>query len=159
SGTRSIVPRRCTGAIRAARAGNCQRGIAMPQRPHLGTVLSASFCLAGAAVSALYLIARVFNVAFAPFAFIDWLARVAPGRTITFFIDAMVAALRSLSITNLSAAAKTSEAASGVVAIIVMLTIAGAVMLEISPRRFPNLTVVGAVVGAGAGGLASAVMY
>src|SRR5262249_19178313 len=100
-----------------------------------------------------------FNVAFAPFAFIDWLARVAPGRTITFFIDAMVAALRSLSITNLSAAAKTSEAASGVVAIIVMLTIAGAVMLEISPRRFPNLTVVGAVVGAGAGGLASAVMY
>jgi DMSO/TMAO reductase YedYZ molybdopterin-dependent catalytic subunit len=131
----------------------------MPQRPHFGNVLWASLCLAAATVSALYLSARAFNIAFAPFALVDWLARVAPGRTITFFIDAMVASLRILSITDLSSAAKTSEAAFGVVAVIVVLTIVGAVMLEISPRRVSNLTVVGAAIGALAGGLASAVIY
>ena len=91
----------------------------MPQRPGVGTLLWVSLSLAAAAVSVLYLAARAFDVAFAPFALIDWLARVAPGRSITFFIDAMVAALRSLSIANLSSAAKTSEAASGVVVVIV----------------------------------------
>src|SRR5262249_18588908 len=132
---------------------------AMPQRPRLGTVLWVSLCLAGATVSALYLITRIFNIVFAPLASVDWLARVAPGRTITFFIDAMVASLRILSISNLSSAAKTSEAASGVVAFVVGLTIVGAVMLELSPRRLPNLAGVGAAVGAFVGGLASAVIY
>src|SRR5262245_55253080 len=136
-----------------------RRGTAMPQRPRLGTVFWASLCLAGAAVSALYLIARAFSIAFAPFALVDWLARVTPGRTITFFIDAMVSSLRIFSIANLSSAAKTSEAAFGVVAIIVGLTIVGAVMLEMSPRRFASLSTVGATVGVVAGGLASALVY
>jgi DMSO/TMAO reductase YedYZ molybdopterin-dependent catalytic subunit len=131
----------------------------MPQQPRLGIALWASLCLAGATVSALYLIARASSIAFAPFALVDWLARVAPGRTITFFIDAMVASLRILSIANLSAAAKTSEAAFGVIAIIVVLTIVGVVMLEISPRRYPSLTSVGATIGVVAGGLASAITY
>jgi len=105
------------------------------------------------------LIARAFSIAFAPFALVDWLARVTPGRTITFFIDAMVSSLRIFSIANLSSAAKTSEAAFGVVAIIVGLTIVGAVMLEMSPRRFASLSTVGATVGVVAGGLASALVY
>jgi DMSO/TMAO reductase YedYZ molybdopterin-dependent catalytic subunit len=110
-------------------------------------------------VSALYLIARAFDIVFAPFALVDWLARVAPGGTITWFIDSMVASLRILSISDLSSAAKTSEGASGVVAFVVGLTVVGAAMLEISPRRFPNLTSVGVAAGALAGGLASAGIY
>jgi hypothetical protein len=131
----------------------------MPQRPGVGTLLWVSLSLAAAAVSALYLAARAFDVIFAPFALVDWLARVAPGRSITFFIDAMVAALRSLSIANLSSAAKTSEAASGVVVVLVALTIAGAAILQVSTESLRTMTVIGTLVGIVAGSLAAAPIY
>src|SRR5262245_53189084 len=115
----------------------------MPQRPGVGTVLWVSLSLAAAAVSVLYLAARAFDVTFAPLALVDWLARVAPGRSITVFIDAMVASLRFLSIANLSSAAKASEAASGVVVVFVALTIVGAAILRVSPRSVRTMTAVG----------------
>ncbi|HEX7793324.1 MAG TPA: molybdopterin-dependent oxidoreductase [Vicinamibacterales bacterium] len=131
----------------------------MPQRPGVGTLLWVSLSLAAAAVSALYLAARAFDVAFAPFALIDWLARVAPGRSITLFIDAMVAALRSLSITNLSSAAKTSEAAAGVVVTLVALTIVGSAILQVSSQSRRTMTVAGTIVGVVAGSCAAVPIY
>lgn len=131
----------------------------MPQRPGVGTLLWVSLSLAAAAVSVLYLAARAFDVAFAPFALIDWLARVAPGRSITFFIDAMVAALRSLSIANLSSAAKTSEAASGVVVVLAALTIVGAAILQVSGQSLRTMTAAGTIIGVVAGGCAAAPIY
>jgi DMSO/TMAO reductase YedYZ molybdopterin-dependent catalytic subunit len=131
----------------------------MPHRPRLGTTLWVSLSLAAAAVSALYLIVRLLDLGFAPFALVDWLARAAPGRSITFFIDMMVAALRRLSIANLSSAAKASEAASGVVVVIVLLTIAGALLLFVSPLRRRRLIGIGIAVGVIAGGLGTALIY
>jgi DMSO/TMAO reductase YedYZ molybdopterin-dependent catalytic subunit len=131
----------------------------MPQRPGIGTLLWVSLSLAAAAVSALYLAARAFDVVFAPFALIDWLARVAPGRSITFFIDAMVGALRSFSVANLSSAAKTSEAASGVVVVLVALTIAGAAILRVSTRSLRTMTAAATIVGIVAGSLAAVPIY
>src|SRR5262245_61249197 len=132
----------------------------MSHRPGLGTVFWVSFWLAGAAVSALYLMAHAVDVVFAPFALVDWLARVAPGRSITFFIDTMVGALRVLSPTNLSSAAKTSEAAFGVVVVIAALTIAGAVMLRISPPQLLRTTTIAEMtVGIIAGGLLTVPIY
>src|SRR5215470_7761308 len=119
----------------------------MPQRPGAGAVLWVSLSLAAAAVSALYLATRAFDVTFAPFALIDWLARVAPGRSITIFIDAMVAALRFLSIANLSSAAKTSEAASGVIVVLVALTIVGTAILQVSTGSLRTMTAIGTIVG------------
>src|SRR5215831_6848530 len=131
----------------------------MPQRPGAGAVLWVSLSLAAAAVSALYLATRAFDVAFAPFALVDWLARVAPGRSITFFIDAMVASLRLLSIANLSSAAKTSEAAFGVVVMFVLLAIVGTALLRSSPRSLRAITAVGTAAGLVTGGLATAPIY
>lgn len=131
----------------------------MPERPGVGTVLWVSLSLAAAAVSALYLAGRAFDVAFAPFALVDWLARVAPGRSITFFIDAMVASLRFLSIANLSSAAKTSEAVFGVVVMFVALTIVGTAILRVSPRSLRTMTAVGTIVGLVAGGFATVPIY
>jgi DMSO/TMAO reductase YedYZ molybdopterin-dependent catalytic subunit len=131
----------------------------MPQRPGAATLLWVSLSLAAAAVSALYLAARAFDVTFAPFALIDWLARVAPGRSITFFIDTMVAALRFLSIANLSSAAKTSEAASGVVVMFVALTIVGAAILQVSTRSLRTMTAAGTIVGIVAGSCAALPIY
>jgi Oxidoreductase molybdopterin binding domain len=131
----------------------------MPQRPGVGTLLWVSLSLAAAAVSALYLATRAFDVVFAPLALVDWLARVAPGRSITFFIDAMVAALRSLSIANLSSAAKTSEAASGVIVVLVALTIVGAAILQVSSRSLRTMTAAGTMVGIVAGSCAAVPVY
>jgi DMSO/TMAO reductase YedYZ molybdopterin-dependent catalytic subunit len=70
--------------------------------------------VSAASLAVLYAGARVLEVRFAPFALVDWLARVAPGALITRAIEALVGALQIVGVNNLSAAAKTAEMLFGI---------------------------------------------
>jgi hypothetical protein len=115
--------------------------------------LLVSGTLSAAAISTLYAAARVFDRAFAPFGVVDWLARAAPGKILTALIDTLVGALQRLSVANLSRAAKASEEAAGVGAVLVLLTLIGAALYLLSPRRRTLALVVGGAVGGVAGAL------
>lgn len=70
---------------------------------------------------------------FVPFDVFDWTARVLPGPLITFGIDTMVGAIRSLGIGDISQAAKTSEQIFAVAGLLITGTLAGGVVFAL-PR-------------------------
>ncbi|MGE3508111.1 MAG: molybdopterin-dependent oxidoreductase [Vicinamibacterales bacterium] len=105
------------------------------------------------AVAVLYGLSRTLGFAFAPFAAMDWLARVAPGGVLTRAIDGMVSLFHGLAIEPLSAAAKLTEQAIGIAAVSVMLTGAAAVVYFVVPARRRSAVLTGAFTGAAAGGL------
>jgi hypothetical protein len=105
------------------------------KRSQFGVAVVVSGALSAAAISTLYVGARVFDRAFGPFGVVDWLARAAPGTILTALIDGLVSTLQRLSVANLSAAAKASEETAGVGVVFVLLTLAGAGLYLWSPRR------------------------
>ena len=118
-------------------------------RPGVGTALLVGLCVSSAAMATLYGGAQLFGLTFAPFALVDWLARIAPGALITAFIDSMVAVLQAFSVDNLSATAKLIEQAFGVALLVALLTgIAAAVYLPPLHHKFPLASCSGFVVGA-----------
>jgi DMSO/TMAO reductase YedYZ molybdopterin-dependent catalytic subunit len=100
-------------------------------------------------MATLYGGAQLFGLTFAPFALVDWLARVAPGALITLFIDSMVAVLQTFSVDDLSATAKLTEQAFGVATVAIFMTsIATAICRRPWRRRIPLATGSGFLVGA-----------
>jgi DMSO/TMAO reductase YedYZ molybdopterin-dependent catalytic subunit len=128
------------------------------KRSQFGVAVVVSGALSAAAISTLYVGARVFDRAFAPFGVVDWLARAAPGTILTALIDGLVSTLQRLSVANLSGAAKASEETAGVGVVFVLLTLAGAGLYLWSPRRKTLALLVGGAVGVVAGTLLASVM-
>lgn len=121
--------------------------------PRVGDALLVGVLWSVMAVAMLYGLSRAVGFAYAPFAAMDWLARVAPGGVLTRGIDLMVSLFHGLGIEPLSAAAKLTEQAIGIVAVIVMLTGAAAVVHFVTQPRRKTAVLTGALTGAAAGGL------
>ncbi len=95
--------------------------------------------LAGGLVSApliglMYLVDKLADLPFVPFALFDWIARVTPGPLITFGIDMMI---ESLLLFNLSVAdaAKTSEQIAAVLLVYVIGLAASAILFAVMRSR------------------------
>ena len=95
--------------------------------------------LAGGLVSApliglMYLVDKLADLPFVPFALFDWIARVTPGPLITFGIDMMI---ESLLLFNLSVAdaAKTSEQIAAVLLVFVIGLAASAILFAVMRSR------------------------
>ena len=66
-------------------------------------------CLTAAFAAVLFLAQRLFGAPFLPFDLFDWLARVLPGRMVTFGIDTIVDVILVLNLGDVSEVAKTAE--------------------------------------------------
>ncbi len=122
------------------------------KKPGIATGAVVGAILTAPLIAVLYLGWRVLGLPFVPFDLFDWVARVLPGRVITFGIDSMVKGIRALGVTDTGSAAKAAEQIMAVALFIIGGMVAGAVLfavLRASKRRsslWPGL-VMGALVG------------
>jgi DMSO/TMAO reductase YedYZ molybdopterin-dependent catalytic subunit len=98
---------------------------------------------------------RLFELPFAPFNVFDWIARVLPGRVITFGIDSMVKAIRALHIGDTASAAKAAEQTMAIVIFVVAGALTGAVLFAILRLLRSRLAVFPAVVAGAIAGVAA----
>ncbi|GAB1422491.1 hypothetical protein MASR2M15_27250 [Anaerolineales bacterium] len=97
----------------------------------------------------LYLADRFFGLAFLPFDFFDWLARMLPGSLLTFGIDSMVDTIIAFNLGETSSAAKTAEQLLGLVSFFIVITLIGGIVIYILSRLEEKQRIVaGMVMGA-----------
>ena len=125
------------------------------RRPGFRLGALVGFLLTLPLVVVFYLAWKLARIPFVPFQIFDWVARILPGGLLTFGIDTMVKVIRSLGLTDTSAAAKAAEQSMAVVVVLVAGAIAGALLFAVlralrSARGIPAGTVLGALAGAAA---------
>jgi hypothetical protein len=74
---------------------------------------------------------RLADLPFVPFEVFDWMARVLPGRIISFGINSMVSVISSLGLGPTAAVAKTMEQTMGIVGLFITGTVSGAVLFGV----------------------------
>ncbi len=100
--------------------------------------------LAGALISAplvglMFLVDKLLDLPFVPFALFDWIATVTPGPLITFGIDMMIEALLLFNL-SVAAAAKTSEQIAAVIMVFGIGVVASAIFFAVMRSRPPAPT-------------------
>jgi DMSO/TMAO reductase YedYZ molybdopterin-dependent catalytic subunit len=74
---------------------------------------------------------ELFGLPFAPFQVFDWIVRMLPGSIVTFSIDALVAVIRALSLSNTAEAAKTAEQIIAIAIFLAAGVVIGAVFFAV----------------------------
>jgi len=110
-------------------------------------------------IAVFYLAWKLAELPFVPFNLFDWIARILPGRVLTFGIDSMVKAIRMLRIADTSAAAKAAEQSMALAVFLVAGALLGALLftlLRILRVRRPVLPGIALGIAAGLGAVALA---
>ena len=103
-------------------------------------------------IAVFYLAWKLAELPFVPFNLFDWIARVLPGRVLTFGIDSMVKAIRALRVADTSSAAKAAEQTMAVAVFLVAGMVAGALLFAVLRVTQARRTVFpGVVLGLAAG--------
>jgi len=101
---------------------------------------------------------KLAGLPFPPFNVFDWIARILPGRVITFGIDSMVKAIRALGIADTASAAKAAEQSLAIAVFLLAGVLVGAVLFAVlRALRTSRAVLAGIVVGAGAAAAAIAI--
>ena len=105
--------------------------------PSLGYGALAGGLASAPLIGLMYLLDKLLDLPFVPFALFDWIARVTPGPLITFGIDMMI---ESMLLFNLSVAdaAKTSEQIAAVILVFVIGVVASAILFAVMRSRPPE---------------------
>ena len=103
-------------------------------------------------IAVFYLAWKLAELPFVPFNLFDWIARILPGRVLTFGIDSMVKAIRALRVADTSSAAKAAEQTMAVAVFLVAGMVAGALLFAVLRVTQARRTVFpGVVLGLAAG--------
>lgn len=86
-------------------------------------------------IAVFYLARQLAGLPFPPFDLFDWMARVLPGRIITFGIDLMVSIIRSVSPGQISALAKTAEQLTAIAQFMAVGILAGMILFVVLPKK------------------------